>query len=277
MTLDRGRGGAQTLARASGESAPRIRELDHRAANAIVREFLDARENEALVVLEGFHALKHALRFGARVQTVVTHDGEQLCTLLTEHAPQLADEVAGLAHGIPRKDFRRLGPYEPHTGVVSIAHKTAYDARAILDDQRDALVVALEQPRHRGNLGAVIRVSAAAEAAGVLNTGIEDPWNPVVVRGAAGLQYAIPVARVDALSALGSGRAILAFDPTGEPFDPRAIPARAALAFGSERAGVSPELLAHADARLRLPMREGVSSLNLATTVAAVLYAIRLA
>ena len=53
-------------------------------------------------------------------------------------------------------------------------------------------------------------------------------------------------------------------------------PADAVLAFGTERHGLSDALLAHADARLRLPMRPGVSSLNLATAVAAVLFAWRL-
>ena len=41
------------------------------------------------------------------------------------------------------------------------------------------------------------------------------------------------------------------------------------LAFGTERDGLSDELLARADARVALPMRPGVSSLNLATAVAA--------
>ncbi len=53
--------------------------------------------------------------------------------------------------------------------------------------------------------------------------------------------------------------------------DPRAV-----LAFGTERDGLSPELAARAEALLRIPMREGVSSLNLATAVAAVLFAGRL-
>ncbi len=48
------------------------------------------------------------------------------------------------------------------------------------------------------------------------------------------------------------------------------------LAFGTERQGLSPELLARADALLSIPMRPGVSSLNLATSVAAVLFAWRL-
>ncbi len=44
------------------------------------------------------------------------------------------------------------------------------------------------------------------------------------------------------------------------------------LAFGTERGGLSPALLARADRRVRIPMRPGVSSLNLATAVAVVLY-----
>jgi TrmH family RNA methyltransferase len=53
------------------------------------------------------------------------------------------------------------------------------------------------------------------------------------------------------------------------------VPERALLAFGTERDGLSDELLARADARLALPMRPGVSSLNLATAVAGVLYSLR--
>jgi TrmH family RNA methyltransferase len=52
----------------------------------------------------------------------------------------------------------------------------------------------------------------------------------------------------------------------------RALPDRPLLVFGSERHGLGPELLARADARVALPMRPGVSSLNLATAVAAILY-----
>ena len=47
---------------------------------------------------------------------------------------------------------------------------------------------------------------------------------------------------------------------------------RSVLAFGTERDGLSDQLLAMADARVALPMRPGVSSLNLATAVSAVLY-----
>jgi TrmH family RNA methyltransferase len=50
----------------------------------------------------------------------------------------------------------------------------------------------------------------------------------------------------------------------------------AVLAFGSERSGLTEALLRRADGRFALPMRPGVSSLNLAAAAAAVLYAWRL-
>ncbi|HWT93945.1 MAG TPA: TrmH family RNA methyltransferase, partial [Solirubrobacteraceae bacterium] len=56
---------------------------------------------------------------------------------------------------------------------------------------------------------------------------------------------------------------------------PGAVPPGALLAFGTERHGLSDALLAQADARVRIPMRAGVSSLNLATAVAAALYGAR--
>jgi RNA methyltransferase, TrmH family len=44
------------------------------------------------------------------------------------------------------------------------------------------------------------------------------------------------------------------------------------LVFGSERAGISEALSRRADLRLAIPMQPGVSSLNLATAVAVMLY-----
>jgi TrmH family RNA methyltransferase len=270
--------GAGTLFGSDQDSVRPRHDPGPQPVSELVEAFRRARAGEqGMVVLEGFHPLKHALRFGATVTVVVTSDRERLQLLAREHAAELAAQIDERAQALSRKEFQRLGPYEPHTGVVSIARRVHYEAGAILADPRAAPAVVLEEPRHRGNFGAVIRVAAAAEAAGVLNTGEQDPWHPVVVRGAAGLQFALPVARLEGpLDAAGAGRPLVAFDPTGEPIDTTRVPPRALLAFGSERRGVSPELMARADACLRLPMREGVSSLNLATAVAAVLYGLRL-
>lgn len=239
--------------------------------SSVVRRFHQARRDGELVVLQGFHALKHALRFGADVELVACVDPREVERLAGGLAPDLSERLRSLLVTLPEEAFKRLGPYVPHTGVVSIARRAPADARALLADPREAPIVLLEDPRHFGNLGAVIRVAAAAEAAGVLTTGRQDPWDPVAVRGAAGLHFALPVARVTELPH-AEGRPLLAFDPQGETIRPSEVPRRAVLAFGTERAGCSEQLLAQADACVSLPMREGVSSLNLATSVAAVLY-----
>lgn len=240
----------------------------------MVRRFHEARRDGDLVVLQGFHALKHALRFGASIEVVACAEPGELERLAQGLAPDLVERIEALAVVLSAEAFKRLGPYVPHTGVVSIARRVTTDPLTLLASDREAPVVLLEDPRHFGNLGAVIRVAAAVEAAGVLTTGRHDPWDPVAVRGSAGLHFALPVARVERLP--DTDRPLLAFDPGGEELRPESVPPRALLAFGTERDGLSEQLLERADARLRLPMREGVSSLNLATSVAAVLYSLRL-
>jgi RNA methyltransferase, TrmH family len=241
----------------------------------LIQRFRGARRDPGLVVLEGFHALKHALRFGAEVELALAEDPAGLEELAADLAPDLAGRLAARVAAVELGTLATLVPQAPRTGVVAIARRPAVDVAAALAAPRAAPVVLLEQPRNMGNMGACVRVAAAADAAAVITVGENDPWNPDAVRGGAGLQFALPVAAVTELPA--SDRPLLALDPDGEDFDPGRLPARAVLAFGTERHGLSPELLARADARVAIPMRPGVSSLNLATSVAAVLFAWRLA
>jgi TrmH family RNA methyltransferase len=238
--------------------------------NALVRRYRTARRDPDLAVLEGFHALKHALRFGAEVDEAVCADPAALGGLASDLAPDLAAELVERATPVAAETLAELVPQAPRTGVVAIARRPPIDVPALLADRRSAPLVLLEDPRTMGNMGACVRVAAAADAAGVLITGGNDPWHPDALRGAAGLHYALPVAAIERPPE--SERPLVAIDPGGEEIGPGAVPARAILAFGSERYGLSEGLLSSADARLRIPMREGVSSLNLATSVAAVLF-----
>jgi TrmH family RNA methyltransferase len=213
------------------------------------------------VHLEGFHAVKHALRFAPDlVEQVIVRDRVAARVLGTQLAPDIVERLlAGAVEGL-------------------VAHPTGVEARAQRPDddraplsRRQAPLVLLDDPRHPGNAGAVIRVAAAAGASGVAITGRLDPWHPAVVRGSAGLHYALPVLSVHADDVAGP---LLVLDADGDRLAD--VPDDAVLVVGSERAGVGPELRARADAVVRLPMREGVSSLNLATAAAAALYVWRL-
>lgn len=236
----------------------------------LVERFRAARTDQALAVLEGIHPVKHAIRFGADVIEAVTPNVEELFRLGAEIAPDIAGWLNETASAVPARVFEQLAPKAPPTGVIAIAKRPKASSFEIFDDPVPAPVVLLENPRNLLNIGAAVRVCAAAGAAGLVTTGLQDPWNPAALIASAGLHFAIPVARAATVS--DCGRGIVVIDPTGEPLRPGSIPARAILAFGSERGGLSPELIELAERRVSIPMNAGVSSLNLATSVAVVLY-----
>ncbi|MBA3865061.1 MAG: rRNA methyltransferase [Solirubrobacterales bacterium] len=241
----------------------------------LIHRFRRARRDPALAVIEGFHALKHALRFGAELIEAVAVDPELLEALASELAPDLAGTLAVRVEPIDDETLAAIVPLVPRTGVVAIARRPRADVAAVLAARGPAPVVLLEDPRNMGNIGACVRVAAAADAAALLTTGEHDPWYPDAVRGAAGLHFALPVTSIQTLPE--SDRPLLAIDPEGEELAPERLPARAVLAFGTERHGLTGSLLERADARIAIPMREGVSSLNLATSVAITLFSWRLA
>lgn len=235
-----------------------------------------ARTASDRVVLEGFHALKHALRFGARIEELVLADRARLDSMAESLAPDLAGRIAALAATLMEPEALAAatgGRSHGAPDVLTIVARPRVDTEALLDDPGAAPIVLLEAPTHLGNLGAVVRVAAAAGAAGVLTTGPLDPWHAAALRGSAGLHFALPVARLDPIdAALESRRPLVAADPDGDT-GLAALPARAVLALGSERRGLSDRVLGCADLRMRIPMRAGVSSLNLATAAAILLYA----
>jgi RNA methyltransferase, TrmH family len=253
-------------ARVRAAAAPTSAEL------ALVRA---AGRDPRFVRLEGVHALKHAVRFGAELTTVLTPDPAVLTELLARLCPDVEVPVP----------VRRVAPgtWQALTGrglpspALGVARRPAVTAADVLS--APGRVVVLEDPRHLGNLGAVVRVAAAASAAGVLVLGAADPWHPTAVRGAAGLQFALPVARAEALPARDvepavgvAGRPLVALALGGLPLAPGVVPPDAVLLVGTERAGLGPALLDRAERRITIPMRAGVASLNLATAVAIVLY-----
>ncbi|MGQ4414606.1 TrmH family RNA methyltransferase [Streptomyces sp. SAS_269] len=224
------------------------------------------------VLLDGFHALKHALRFGAQVPVAVTTDRGAALALAEELAGDVRDLLDELLTEVPAATYSSLVPRPHPTGVAALAVRPSREdnLRSLARTPRPAPVVVLDNPRNLGNAGAVIRLAAGFGATGVVTTGTLDPWHPTVVRGGAGLHFATAVERLGA-DELPAGP-LFALDPEGEDIRGVRLPDDAVLAFGSERSGLSPEVRGRAEHLLALPMRPQVSSYNLATSVAMTLY-----
>lgn len=153
---------------------------------------------ETSVLLDGFHALKHALRFGAEVPVAVATDRQAALALADELAPDVRDTLDALLTEVPEDTYRSFVPRPHPTAVAALAVRPAREGnlRKLAHTPRTAPVVVLDNPRNLGNAGAVIRLAAGFGATGVVTTGTLDPWHPTVVRAGAGLHYATAVERL---------------------------------------------------------------------------------
>jgi TrmH family RNA methyltransferase len=232
-----------------------------RRIDAIAR----GRSDEPLRVLEGPRAVLDAIRGGhvAEVWTNRSLDGA-----LREELRSAAD-AAGVpvGEGAPG-EFARLGGTVTPQGVLALVRDTAAKVEDLL--QRPGMLLWLDRLQDPGNVGAVMRVAAAFDAAGVLaGAGSADPLGLKALRASAGLALDVPFARVDpadaatALRALG--RPVWALDRGGDDlFGVGAAPRDVVLVVGGEGAGVGPEALGVAARRVGIPLRPGVDSLNAA-------------
>ena len=224
------------------------------------------------VLLDGFHAIKHALRFGAAVSLVLTSDKAAVLALARTLADDVTAMIDALAVEVPADRLRTLVPRVHPTGIAALAERPDPEAgrKALAALPRPAPVVVLDNPRNLGNVGAVVRLAAGFGATGVVTTGDTDPWHPNAVRAGAGLHFATTVDRVTA-GDLPPGP-LYVLDPEGRDIRSVTVPDDALLAFGSERHGVSEWLRARATELVAIPMRPQVSSFNLATSVGMALF-----
>ena len=238
--------------------------------------FRKARRDPELTVVEGFHALKHALRFGAELVEAVAVDPERAggSWRASWRRPRRPARRPGRDGSTPRT-LADLVPLVPRTGVVAIARRPPVDVAAVLADPRAGpggpARAAEEHGQHR-RLHPGRRGGRRGRGADHRR---ERPLVPR--RGARRRRPALRAAGDRDRGAAGERPAAAGDRPRGGGAAARrGCRARAVLAFGTERHGISAELLERADARVAIPMRAGVSSLNLATSVAVALYCQRL-
>ena len=133
--------------------------------------------------------------------------------------------------------------------------------------------IAMFEPEIAGNVGAVMRLGACLGAGIDLIEPMGFTWDDRRVRRAA-MDYIdhVDVARHAGFDAffgtLGEARLVLFTTKAKQSAYEFAYRADDVLLFGKESAGVPDHVALASHAQLRLPMREGVRSLNVATSAA---------
>lgn len=158
-------------------------------------------------------------------------------------------------------------------GVLASADRPApVEADALLRDA--SRVAVLEGLNDFENLGALFRNAAAFGVDAVLlDRRCADPLYRRSVRVSMGHVLRVPFAVLDdpwPESLRDSGLTLLALTPRPDAVPLREVlpPDRWAVLLGAEGPGLSEAALAAADLRVRIPMSEGVDSLNVATAAA---------
>jgi tRNA G18 (ribose-2'-O)-methylase SpoU len=172
--------------------------------------------------------------------------------------------------------LRQIVGFDLHRGAVAAGVRWEPPA---LDDLLDGArrVAVVERLNDYENLGVLFRNAAAFGIDAVLlDTETADPLYRRCVRVSIGHVLTVPWARVASLEDVRNrGFTLFALTPAPEavPLGGISWPDRSAVMLGAEGPGLSRAWLDVADVQVRIPMRAGVDSLNVATAAAIAFYA----
>ena len=197
----------------------------------------------------------------------------------TAHAALEADLQRAGAHVqiyvVDQQVMDQIVGFNIHRGCLALAARPDVTELSAVSLDGHAQVVVLEGVNNPDNVGGIFR-SAAAFAADlvVLGPGCGDPLYRKAIRTSMAATLDVPYvmsgAWPEALETLrGAGFQRLAFtlSPDAVPLEALTRPARVALVFGTEGAGLTAAAVQHCDVQVRVRMTNRVDSLNV--TVAA--------
>ncbi len=241
------------------------------------RSVRDGRE-KGLVFVEGVRLCEEALRAPVEFEFVL-------------YARSLADEGRGASllrrlrdacrntQAVAEDVLESVSDTKTPQGVVALVRRPRTGREVLESGTGVPLVVIMHRANNPSNAGAVLRVAEAAGATGVVLTkGSTDPLSPKSLRGSMGSAFRLPLWTGPTLEealgwcgARGIGTVATAADAGSIHTEidwttPRAV------VVGPEAGGLTVEEVRASNVAVRIPMREPVESLNLATALAVVLY-----
>lgn len=231
-------------------------------------------------VAEGIRLVEDLIDSRIRVRWVATASSIEDSNRGRELIDRI-DSAGVLRRSLSDRDFDRISGTDAPQGVIAVAEIP--DARIEdLGEARSAgqrtVVLVLDAIQDPGNLGTMIRSAEAfAAAAVILLPGSVDPWNPKVVRSAAGSSFRIPImhgAWPEVQAYLKQRDFEILGAASGAPPLVRGA-ARTALVLGNEGSGLSPDVQSSVDRLVGIPTPGRAESLNVTAAAAILLYGIR--
>ena len=236
------------------------------------------RETTGLFLAEGLKFIGEALDQGCTPRTLLVGMEARPHALLDRaKAETLAagGEIVVVTHPILEKISRRENPQ-----TVLAVFEQQYTPLEALTPRSAPCWVALEQVRDPGNLGTIIRTADAAGCGGVILIGdCVDPFSVEAVRATMGSVFAVKIVRTTPAAFL-TWRQTWPGSVVGTRLDATvdyrsaSIQRPALVLMGNEQSGLTDELAAACDVKVKIPMRGRADSLNLAIATGIMVYAV---
>lgn len=238
----------------------------------------DSRDARGLHYIEGVRNFVKAVDHGARIRTLIVSKALLRVGLAQKLVRQQRQAGTSCLFVTPEQ-FRGVARLERASGIAAIVDQ--HWSRLHQAPPREGLCwLAVTRVRSPGNLGSLLRTSAAVGASGLIVIGQDvDPFDPAVVRGSMGALFGQRIVRCgrDAFRhwiRRHRCQVIGASPEAPQTYDRVRYRMPTVLMLGEERRGLSDGHRALCDTTVRIPMAGDVDSLNLAVAGGLMLYEI---
>lgn len=233
------------------------------------------RDEASEYLIEGPNLISEAMKCGAELKTIFISQGFDISS---PEAGDIVSKNSDICFMLPARLFGSLCETETPQGVVGISAKPEW--RFTNDrEMPGGNFVVIDRLQDPGNIGTILRTAdAAGFELAVFMKGSADPYQPKVVRAAAGSLFRIPLKFVDSTAELEffvheRGKRLIATAMDAETaYYECDLKKDAAIIIGNEGNGVSSELIEAADIKIRIPMEGSIESLNASVAAGILMY-----
>ena len=236
-----------------------------------------AREEANEMLVEGEKLMLEAAEMGLEPSDVLIEDGA------ADRFAALAERMAGFGarvYAVPRRVLETVCDTKTPQGVLALVKKRPYTMADVLQTGRPLIV--LENLQDPGNMGTILRSLEAAGGGGLIcDRSCTDIYSLKTIRATMGTLFRVPHVTVDDLGGtIGelkkNGYRIYAAHLAGDAYSTAVrYEEKSAFLIGNEGRGLSDEISALADQRIRIPMEGAVESLNAAVAASLLLYEVK--
>lgn len=216
---------------------------------------------------------------GPRMFFEIPEDRIMECYMTEEFAAKHEEELEGWHYELISENVcKHLADTKTPQGVIAVVRREEPTIQELLNKEKNPCFFLLENLQDPGNLGTIIRTAEGAGVTGIIMTrDTVDIYNPKVIRSTMGAVFRVPFVITDNLSEVISqlkknGVSVYAGHLKGDVFYKQDYRSGSAFLIGNEGNGLTDEITALADYKIKIPMKGKVESLNAAVSATILMY-----